>query len=68
MLEKIFNLFFIKEQPKKTTPLTIKRSQREIKTVEQNKTTRKEVSTCLSGYFKNHRGLNLRERGHVYTA
>ncbi len=73
MIEKIFKIFFKEiKQTKKTTPITVVResslfnekniiSRRVLK--EQN-----ENLTCLSGYFKNIKGLNLAERQRVSLA
>ena len=71
MVDKILKMFFVKKESskKKSTLVTIKRKIdiEDMKNiVEHKKETRKEVGTCLSGYFTGHRGLNLIERGHSY--
>jgi len=65
MFEKIFNVFFCKQnKTDKSRCITVKSSVREVKFKAslQEKIEETKKQTCLSGYFKNVSGLNVKER------
>lgn len=67
MVDKIFKIFFIKKQTEKKEDIKNRKIEIiSLNTIGETKKTRKEIKTCLSGYFIGHRGLNLIERGHTY--
>lgn len=67
MLNKIIKLFFVKEKVASETILTVRRKNNVINLEQRNESSAKksdnQVDTCLSRYFRNHKGLNLTQRG-----
>lgn len=76
MLDKVFKLFFTeKKANKKTACLTLVRKSSLLREesyidIENSKQIKREDLTCLSKYFNDIKGLNLRERqiANLYTS
>lgn len=77
MLDKVFKLFFTeKKANKKTACLTLVRKSSLLANdesyidIENSKQIKREDLTCLSKYFNDIKGLNLRERqiANLYTS
>ncbi len=66
MIEKIFSLFF--EKKKKVNCITVIKNRNVNEEEYQFITKKKQVSTCLSKYFKDRKGLNVSEREKFYNA
>ncbi len=70
MIEKILRLFFTKEYPHRNKKVTIIKNRiyhetsfdRSRVVPQNNKKTNRPEMTCLSKYFANNRGFNVRER------
>ena len=67
MLDKIIKMFFTKKKNKSELVLTVRRNNivDNVKCINEQTLGKnhKQVDTCLSKYFINHKGLNLSARG-----